>query len=110
MKSSYAIYEYARSSKMLLQLREFRGHSARVLHMAKSPDGTTVVTASADETLRFWQLFSDSSSRRSSIGAPSSRRSSAASAVSCPVMLGEDTALSGPGAGGSGAYMGMSIR
>ena len=30
---------------------------ARVLHMARSPDGTTVVSAAADETLRFWRIF-----------------------------------------------------
>ena len=29
----------------------------RVLHMALSPDGTTVVSAAADETLRFWDVF-----------------------------------------------------
>ena len=27
--------------------------------MAQSPDGTTVVSAAADETLRFWKCFSD---------------------------------------------------
>jgi cell division cycle protein 20 (cofactor of APC complex) len=39
------------------KVREFRGHSSRVLHMAKSPDGSTIVSASADETLRFWDIF-----------------------------------------------------
>jgi cell division cycle 20, cofactor of APC complex len=28
--------------------------------MAQSPDGTTVVSAAADETLRFWKCFADS--------------------------------------------------
>eukprot|EP00850_Spirogloea_muscicola_P022853 SM000315S11890 [mRNA] locus=s315:33398:36290:+ [translate_table: standard] len=41
----------------LAQLAELRGHSARVLHLAQSPDGHTVVSAAADETLRFWQVF-----------------------------------------------------
>jgi len=36
---------------------ELTGHTSRVLHMAQSPDGATVVTASADETLRFWKIF-----------------------------------------------------
>jgi cell division cycle protein 20 (cofactor of APC complex) len=27
--------------------------------MATSPDGTTVVSAAADETLRFWRAFGD---------------------------------------------------
>jgi cell division cycle 20, cofactor of APC complex len=36
---------------------ELKGHTDRVLHMALSPDGETVVSAGADETLRFWKLF-----------------------------------------------------
>jgi cell division cycle protein 20 (cofactor of APC complex) len=36
---------------------ELTGHSSRVLHMALSPDGTTVCSAAADETLRFWKVF-----------------------------------------------------
>lgn len=27
--------------------------------MAQSPDGSSVVTAGADETLRFWKVFGD---------------------------------------------------
>lgn len=30
-----------------------------MLHMAQSPDGSTVVSAAADETLRFWKCFGD---------------------------------------------------
>ena len=33
------------------------GHSLRILAMAMSPDETTVVSVSADETLRFWRVF-----------------------------------------------------
>lgn len=33
------------------------GHSARILGMSMSPDGSTVVSLSADETLRFWECF-----------------------------------------------------
>ncbi len=36
---------------------ELTGHTSRVLHMAMSPDGTTVVSAAGDETLRFWKVF-----------------------------------------------------
>jgi WD40 repeat protein len=32
------------------------GHLNRVLYMAISPDGCKLVTGSADETLRFWNL------------------------------------------------------
>ncbi|KAF9077150.1 WD40-repeat-containing domain protein [Rhodocollybia butyracea] len=34
-----------------------RGHSDRVQHIALSPDGNTIATASSDETLRFWEIF-----------------------------------------------------
>uniref|UniRef100_A0A7S1CDR3 CDC20/Fizzy WD40 domain-containing protein n=1 Tax=Bicosoecida sp. CB-2014 TaxID=1486930 RepID=A0A7S1CDR3_9STRA len=32
-------------------------HTSRVLYMALSPDGCTVVTGAGDETLRFWNVF-----------------------------------------------------
>lgn len=41
----------------LVRMADLTGHTSRVLHMALSPDGTTVVSAAADETLRFWRLF-----------------------------------------------------
>lgn len=42
----------------MTKVKELHGHSARVLHLAASPDGQTVVSAAADETLRFWNIFS----------------------------------------------------
>jgi cell division cycle protein 20 (cofactor of APC complex) len=42
----------------MVKIAELTGHTSRVLHMAQSPDGTTVVTAAADETLRFWKILS----------------------------------------------------
>jgi len=33
------------------------GHTSRVLYLAMSPDGNTIVTGAGDETLRFWNLF-----------------------------------------------------
>ncbi|CAG7853141.1 Protein FIZZY-RELATED 3 AltName: Full=Cell cycle switch protein CCS52B [Serendipita indica DSM 11827] len=33
------------------------GHTHRVLYLAMSPDGQTIVTGAGDETLRFWNAF-----------------------------------------------------
>ena len=33
------------------------GHTFRVLYLAMSPDGQTLVTGAGDETLRFWKVF-----------------------------------------------------
>ncbi|KAF7304771.1 WD-REPEATS-REGION domain-containing protein [Mycena kentingensis (nom. inval.)] len=33
------------------------GHTNRVLYLAMSPDGETIVTGAGDETLRFWSAF-----------------------------------------------------
>lgn len=43
----------------MVKVAELTGHSARVLHMAQSPDGYSVVSAAADETLRFWNVFGE---------------------------------------------------
>lgn len=36
---------------------DLKGHTNRILKMCLSPDETTVVSAAADETLRFWNCF-----------------------------------------------------
>lgn len=41
----------------MVKMAELNGHTSRVLYMAQSPDGCTVATAAADETLRFWNAF-----------------------------------------------------
>lgn len=43
----------------MVKVAEFTGHTSRVLHLAQSPDGTTVVSGAADETLRFWRVFAE---------------------------------------------------
>lgn len=54
----------------LVKRAEITGHTARVLHMAQSPDGTTVATAAADETLRFWRILSGSeAAKRAAVAA-----------------------------------------
>ena len=41
----------------MLQVGELMGHEDRILHISLSPDQQTVVSAAADETLRFWRCF-----------------------------------------------------
>uniref|UniRef100_K3X281 CDC20/Fizzy WD40 domain-containing protein n=1 Tax=Globisporangium ultimum (strain ATCC 200006 / CBS 805.95 / DAOM BR144) TaxID=431595 RepID=K3X281_GLOUD len=41
----------------MTKVKELTGHTSRVLHLAASPDGSTVVSGAADETLRFWKVF-----------------------------------------------------
>ncbi|KAL3920628.1 MAG: hypothetical protein SGILL_003166, partial [Bacillariaceae sp.] len=41
----------------MAKVKELEGHTSRVLHLATSPDGSTVVSAAGDETLRFWEIF-----------------------------------------------------
>ena len=40
-----------------LQLATLTAHDMRVLYLALSPDGQTIVTGAGDETLRFWNVF-----------------------------------------------------
>lgn len=39
------------------KLATLTGHTFRVLYLAVSPDGQTLVTGAGDETLRFWNAF-----------------------------------------------------
>ena len=57
-ENQLSLWKYPGYSKVA----DLHGHSQRVLHMALAPDGTTVCTASADETLRFWKVFESSDS------------------------------------------------
>jgi len=55
----------------MVKLADLTGHTSRVLAMAQSPDGETIVSASGDETLRFWKCLG-SNEIRSSSGASAS--------------------------------------
>jgi len=59
-QNQLCLWRYPSMSKV----KELTGHTARVLHMAMSPDGTQVVSAAADETLRFWDIFSAAKSKK----------------------------------------------
>lgn len=48
-----AIWKYPTMQKVAT----LTGHTYRVLYLAMSPDGSTIVTGAGDETLRFWQVF-----------------------------------------------------
>ncbi|XP_055345862.1 fizzy-related protein homolog [Paramacrobiotus metropolitanus] len=48
----------------LTQIAKLIGHTYRVLYLAMSPDGESIVTGAGDETLRFWNIFSKSRSTR----------------------------------------------
>ncbi|CAN1787847.1 Cell division cycle 20.3, cofactor of APC complex, partial [Linum perenne] len=41
----------------LKRVGELRNHRSRIINLAQSPDGLTVVSAGGDETLRFWEIF-----------------------------------------------------
>jgi len=42
----------------LVKKTDLEGHTGRLLGLAQSPDGSMVCSSSADETLRFWPVFS----------------------------------------------------
>jgi cell division cycle protein 20 (cofactor of APC complex) len=52
-QNQLTIWKYPSMKKVA----DLLGHQSRVLHMAMSPDGETVVSAAADEALRFWRVF-----------------------------------------------------
>jgi cell division cycle 20-like protein 1 (cofactor of APC complex) len=51
--NSVVVWKYPGMSKVA----SLAGHTTRVLYMALSPDGTSIVTGAGDETLRFWHVF-----------------------------------------------------
>ena len=54
----YIVFNYCfYPDQIQTKTAELLGHTERVLHLAISPDNTTVVSAGADETLRLWKCF-----------------------------------------------------
>mmetsp|Transcript_79721 Transcript_79721/g.140692 ORF Transcript_79721/g.140692 Transcript_79721/m.140692 type:complete len:440 (-) Transcript_79721:83-1402(-) len=48
----------------LVKVADLEGHDGRLLGLAQSPDGSLVCSSSADETLRFWRIFSAAGSEK----------------------------------------------
>lgn len=51
----------------MTRLATLKGHTYRVLYLALSPDGQTIVTGAGDETLRFWNIFPSTKSKGGSL-------------------------------------------
>ena len=52
-QNAIVVWKYPTMKK----IATLKGHSSRVLYLAMSPDGETIVTGAGDETLRFWKIF-----------------------------------------------------
>jgi cell division cycle protein 20 (cofactor of APC complex) len=104
------LWKYSHST--LTKIQEFHGHTSRVLHLARSPDGSTICSASADETIRFWEMFGPSpgysgsyrgSGAKGSVGAGAARspkKGPGMSPISSPSKSGLlSSALDRPGGG-----------
>ena len=55
-QNQVAVWKYP----SMTQVAALTGHTSRVLYLAMSPDGQTIVTGAGDETLRFWTIFAKS--------------------------------------------------
>ena len=53
--SEYAVCIWKYPS--MRKIASLTGQNTRVLYLAMSPDGESIVTGAGDETLRFWKVF-----------------------------------------------------
>jgi cell division cycle 20-like protein 1 (cofactor of APC complex) len=51
------VWRYHNPTTPLQKLVTLQGHSLRVLYLALSPDGSTILTGAGDESLRFWSVW-----------------------------------------------------
>jgi len=65
----------------MAKVKELKGHTSRVLHMAISPDGSLVCSGAADETLRFWNVFASEGKRKGDVGATAGALSGASGSL-----------------------------
>ena len=58
-KNELFVWKYMphKTEMPIVKTSELSGHESRVLHLALSPNGTTVASTAPDETLRFWKVF-----------------------------------------------------
>ncbi|XVF08553.1 hypothetical protein REPUB_Repub07fG0013100 [Reevesia pubescens] len=49
----------------MTKVGELGNHGSRIINLCQSPDGVTVISAAADETLRFWDVFGPPTTRNS---------------------------------------------
>jgi cell division cycle 20, cofactor of APC complex len=78
----------------MMKVKELKGHTARVLHMDMSPDATTIVSAAADETLRFWNIFGNETSLGA--GTTSNKNKATVGAGGRRNLLGTNLTFGGP--------------
>ena len=50
--------------KTVKKVTTLTGHTYRVLYVAVSPQGESILTGAGDETLRFWNVFDTSKYKR----------------------------------------------
>jgi cell division cycle 20-like protein 1 (cofactor of APC complex) len=86
----------------LRETASLEGHRERIITSALSPDGSTLCTASADETLRFWRLW-DPVAPAAAAGAYSTTTSGVLVQT-----LGREHSDGGRGSTGSGRFPGSS--
>lgn len=62
-KNQISIWKYPTMNKVI----ELDGHMSRVLYMAMSADGSTIVSGAGDETLRFWKISENKKKENSNL-------------------------------------------
>ena len=67
----------------MTRIAELTGHQDRVLQLAMSPDGSTVVSLGADESIRLWKVFESCTERKGKKGGESVTRSMSKLSMNC---------------------------